>query len=112
MKITEMVTLLRAGYSKAEIDELRREEGLSGETSMETTEGTNIEASEETSEETPVEPESNDPISNPLQQTVEELTETIKELQKMNLANARQPDIPMKSPLENASDILFKSITS
>ena len=109
MKISEMVTLLKAGYSKAEIDEMRKEESTPIDTSVETTEGTSIDASGETSGETIEDTESNNSQEfNPLQAEIEALQETIKEMQKINLQNARQPEVIEKTPLENASDILFE----
>ena len=112
MKISEMVTLLRAGYSKAEIDELRKEENTPVETSVETTEDTTIETSGETSKETTEAVDSNTSQEfNPLQAEIEALQETIKEMQKTNLMNARQPEVEVKTPLESASDILFNAIT-
>lgn len=113
MKISEMVTLLKAGYSKAEIDEMRKEENTPIETSVETTEETTIDTSGETSKETIEDIDSNNLQSiNPLQAEIEALQETIKEMQKINLMNARQPEVEEKTPLESASDILFNSITN
>lgn len=113
MKISEMVTLLKAGYSKAEIDEMRKEESNVVETSGATTEDTPVDTSEETNRETTTSTDSNTSQEfNPLQAEIEALQETIKEMQKINLMNARQPDVEVKTPLESASDILFNSVTN
>lgn len=112
MKITEMVTLLKAGYSKAEIDELRKEESTPVETSGETTEDANKDTSGETVGENAEDTDSNDSQEfNPLQAEIEALQETIKEMQKINLQNARQPEVVEKTPLESASDLLFEVIS-
>ena len=112
MKISEIVALLKAGYSRVEIDEMRKEEDSPIETSEVTTEDTTIDTSGETVKETIEEIDSNDSHdTNPLLKTVEELQETIREMQRINLMNARQPEVIDKSPLDNASDILFNSIT-
>ena len=112
MKISEMVTLLKAGYSKAEIDEMRKEESTPVETSTETTEDTNIDTSGETSRETTEDTDSSTSQDfNPLQAEIEALQETIKEMQKINLQNARQPEVVEKTPLESASDLLFEVIS-
>lgn len=112
MKISERIALIKAGYSRAEIEEMRKEEDSPIETSEETTEDTNIDTSGETNGETIEEIDSNNSQdSNPLLKTVEELQETIREMQRINLMNARQPEVIEKSPLDNASDILYNSIT-
>ena len=106
MKISERIALIKAGYSRAEIEEMRKEEDSPIETSEETAEDTPIDTSGETNGETIEEID-----SNPLLKTVEELQETIREMQRINLMNARQPEVIEKSPLDNASDILHNSIT-
>ncbi len=108
MKISERIALLKAGYSRAEIEEMRKEEDSPIETSEETAEDTTIDTSGETVKETIEEINSNDSQeNNPLLKTIEELQETIREMQRINLMNARQPEVSEKSPLDNASDILF-----
>ena len=106
-----MVTMLRAGYTKAEIDEIRSSEAVeTSETSTETSEDTPEDTSSETSEETETETDSMEDLNNPLKATIEELQKTIKEMQKFNRENARMPDVEEKAPVDSASDILFNAI--
>ena len=111
MKISEMVTMLRAGYSKAEIDAIRLEESQTEETSAETTEETLVDTSGETVKETSEGADSKESDSTDLlKASIEELQKTILEMQKSNLQNARMPEVEEKSPLDVASDIIFETM--
>lgn len=116
MKLTERLQLLKAGYSRSEIDAMINEERMeetssdnNGETQEETPEASSNE-SQETEGETSDPMERLNPRNAELEATISELRKTIEEMQKINLQNSRQPEVETKQPVEVGSDRLFNAL--
>ena len=116
MKLRERLQLLKAGYSRSEIEEFIRAEETPESTNSDNSEN-QASSQEEEATDNP-ETESGTPehsnISNELESellaTIEELQAQIKDLQRENLKNSTQPEVENKPPIESASDILFNKV--